>query len=66
MTASTAPSSSGMRSGGTRPGEDERSPDPQAIEIGDQAVAEDAVADPDEPDLRVLREDSGAIARISS
>ena len=38
--------------------EDERSTDPQPIEFGDQAVAEDPVADPDEPDLRVLREDS--------
>ncbi len=38
--------------------EDERSPDPQPIEIGDQAVAEDPVTDPDEPDLRVLRDDS--------
>ena len=59
MTASTAPSSSGMRSGGTKPGEDERAADAQPLEVGDQAVAEDAVADPDEPDLRVGREHLG-------
>ncbi len=34
-------------------------PDSQAVEVSDQAVAEDAVADPDEPDLGVRLQDGG-------
>ena len=33
--------------------------DAQPLEVGDQAVAEDAVADEDEPDLRIGRQDRG-------
>ena len=56
MTASTAPSSSGMRSGGTNPVRMNASAMPRLLEVGDQAVAQDSVADPHEPDLGIGRE----------
>ena len=34
-------------------------PDPQAVEVGDQAVAQDAVANPDEPDPGIGFQDGG-------
>ena len=59
MTASTALSNSGMRSGRHQPSEDERVADAAPLEVGDQPIAEDAVADPDEADLGVGREHVG-------
>ena len=56
MTASTALKQLGDAVGRHQPGEDERLADAEPLEVGDQPVAQDAVADPDEPDLGIGRE----------
>ena len=52
--------------GRDEPREDERVPDAQPLEVGDQPIAKDAVADPDEPDPGLAVRTSGATARMSS
>ena len=45
--------------GGDEPREDERVADSQSLEVADQPVAEDAVADPDEPHPGIGFQDGG-------